>query len=192
MKLSKAISQGSKMIKPKAGGQYFAAENAGCALGMAAIARGCTFGPVDHPVAEHDRRTLNSEQVWGTWMLKVVERPCECWRLRVPREMRIKDIIAHLFDRHVMGKRDWNLAQLVAWVETVEPVESVASEWMALQRRFMSFSPVCDVVTPTAEEIREWQLVRGAFEARQKVRRKAGQRSAEGPVRSWAETWFMD
>jgi hypothetical protein len=35
--------------------------------------------------------------------------------------MRVKDIIVHLFDYHVMEKRDWTLEQLVAWVETWEP-----------------------------------------------------------------------
>jgi hypothetical protein len=39
------------------------------------------------------------------------------------REMRIKDIITHLFDWHVMVKKNWTLERLVAWVETVEPKE---------------------------------------------------------------------
>jgi hypothetical protein len=34
--------------------------------------------------------------------------------------MRIKDIIAHLFDYHVMQERDWTLEQLVMWVKRVE------------------------------------------------------------------------
>jgi hypothetical protein len=54
-------------------------------------------------------------------VLHIVMRPCSCWRFRVPREMRIKDIIAHIFDYHVMKKRDWTLDQLAEWVQTVEP-----------------------------------------------------------------------
>src|SRR5208283_1030881 len=47
-------------------------------------------------------------------------RPCACWRLWIPRKMRIKDIIAHLFDYHVVQERDWTLEQLVMWVKRVE------------------------------------------------------------------------
>jgi hypothetical protein len=37
--------------------------------------------------------------------------------------MRIKDVIAHLFDFHVMGKKSWTLDQLAGWVQTLEPEE---------------------------------------------------------------------
>jgi hypothetical protein len=49
MKLSEAILLGSTVVTPKAGGQYFAENQAGCALGMAAIARGCSFRRVIWP-----------------------------------------------------------------------------------------------------------------------------------------------
>ena len=122
MKLSKAIVQGSTMVGPKAGGQFFSKTQEGCALGMAAFARGCSFGPVKCSMPG-EKRTFGVEKIWGEWVLCEVARPCDCWRLRVPREMRIKDIIAHLFDHHVMKKRNWTLEMLVAWVETVEPEE---------------------------------------------------------------------
>lgn len=121
MKLSEAILLGSTVLTPKAGGQHFAENQAGCALGMAAIARGCAFHRVTRPFPWRDRRTLGTEGVWGDWVLHIVMRPCSCWRFRVPREMRIKDIIAHVFDYHVMKKRNWTLNQLAAWVQTVEP-----------------------------------------------------------------------
>ena len=135
MKLSKAILLGSKLVGPKAGAQFFPETRQGCALGMAAIARGCTFGRAKCP-SPQDRRTLGVEAVWGDWVLRKVPRPCNCWLSRLPREMRIKDIIAHLFDDHVMRKRNWiefqvlrnrnwTLKQLVEWVETVEPEEKL-------------------------------------------------------------------
>jgi hypothetical protein len=121
VKLSEAILRGSTILVPQPGGQYFPETKSGCALGMAAIARGCRFGTVTEPVKENDRRTLGVEGVWGQWVLRVVMRPCECWEFRVPPAMRIKDIIAHLFDFHVMKKKNWTLHQLAAWVETWEP-----------------------------------------------------------------------
>jgi hypothetical protein len=124
MKLSKAIRLGSTILTPQAGGQHFPETQSGCALGMAAIARGCTFRPVPGPIASTERRTLGAEGVWGEWILRPIPRPCYCWWVRVPRKMRVKDIIAHLFDYHVMFKRDWTLERLVAWVETVEPKSS--------------------------------------------------------------------
>lgn len=169
MKLSEAILLGSTVLAAKSGGQYFSETEAGCALGMAAIANGCSFRRVAGAVADKDRRTLGVEGVWGTWVLRVVMRPCECWVLRVPREMRIKDIIAHLFDFHVVGKKNWTLEQLVAWVETWEPKE-------------ISFMPIANAVPPDKtispeprvedrQAEQEWQRVRQAFEARHKTRR---------------------
>ena len=113
MKLSEAILLGSTVLAPKAGRQHYSALNAGCALGMAAIANGCTFRPVTQPFTEKDRRTLGTEAVWGNWVLATVRRLCQCWRFRVAHEMRIKDIIAHLFDYHVMARENWTLEQLV-------------------------------------------------------------------------------
>ena len=175
MKLSEAIRQGSTMIRPKAGAQYFQVEKAGCALGMAAVARGCTFGPAKHPVPPSERRTLNAEMVWGDWILEVMERPCTCWRCTVPRRMRVKDIVAHLFDHHVEGRRDWNLAQLMAWVETVEPAEIVQpSRSTAEIRPFGSLPP--EEIDAVMQEIKNWQAVRDGFLARQKTTRRAGEK----------------
>jgi hypothetical protein len=122
MKLSEAILLGSTVLTPRAGGQHFAETQSGCALGMAAIANGCSFHTVKN-FDERDRRTLGTEGVWGNWVLQKVVRPCDCWRFWMRREMRIKDIITHLFDWHVMVKKNWTLERLVAWVETVEPKE---------------------------------------------------------------------
>ena len=126
MKLSEAILLGSTVLAPRAGGQHFPETQSGCALGMAAIANGCTFHTVKQ-FDERDRRTIGTEGIWGNWVLQKVARPCDCWRLWIAREMRIKDIITHLFDWHVMVKRNWTLERLVAWVETVEPGGFAAS-----------------------------------------------------------------
>jgi hypothetical protein len=120
MKLSDAILLGSTILTPQAGRQYSAETQSGCALGMAAIARGCTFHRVFCRFDDRDRRTLGVERVWGNWVLQNVPRPCNCWSLWIPRKMRIKDTIAHIFDYHVMQQRDWTLEQLVMRVKRVE------------------------------------------------------------------------
>jgi len=144
MRLSEAILLGSTVVTPKAGALSFSGENAGCALGMAVIARGGTFRHTKQQFPVTERRTLNVEDMWGTWLLRPVARPCDCRvpltrnRLRLkeitaylrhprsaalPREMRIKDIVAHLFDYHVMEERDWTLDRLTTWLQPLEPSE---------------------------------------------------------------------
>lgn len=176
MKLSEAILLGSTVLGPKAGQQHYSELNAGCALGMAAIANGCTFRPVNQPFENRDRRTLGTEAVWGSWVLVEVSRPCTCWRIRVPREMRIKDIIAHLFDYHVMAKGDWTLEQLVAWVETVEPKDNIRQEAEYENRPGATIygwrgSAQLEIHL-SLQEIEEWEAVRRAFGAKS----DAGQR----------------
>jgi len=192
MKLSEAILLGSTVVTPKAGALHFSGENAGCALGMAAIASGCTFSPAQREIAVKDLRTLNVEDIWGPWLLRVVIRPCDCrapitpssLRLKeiapylfdrgsgtLPRGMRIKDIIAHLFDHHVMGKRDWTLDQLVGWLERWEPRELTQNTFIDHVSR-KSLSPpqshdLCDDAT-------EWQKTCEAFEAKVNAKRRRG------------------
>jgi hypothetical protein len=170
MKLSEAILLGSTVLAPRAGGQHFSETQQGCALGMAAVARGCTFYTVNRPIDDPDRRTLGVEGVWGHWVLARVERPCDCWRIWIRRKMRIKEIIAHLFDYHIMDKGSWTLEQLVAWVETVEPKETRPEfgPSLVMQRRealSLEFQKM-------RQEQEEWQAVRDAFEARRASPRK--------------------
>jgi len=170
MKLSEAIFLGSTVLAPKAGGQHFSETQQGCALGMAAVARGCTFHTVTGPVDDKDRRTLGVEGIWGAWVLEQVQRPCDCWRIWIRRKMRIKDVIAHLFDYHIMDKRNWTLEQLVAWVETVEPKEirpEVGPSLVIQEREALSFE-----LQRLRQEAEEWQAVRHAFEARRASGRK--------------------
>jgi hypothetical protein len=169
------------MLTPKSGGLHFAEDQAGCALGMAAIARGCRFRPATHPFPKKDRRTLGTEAVWGNWVLQVVARPCACWRFWIPREMRIKDIIAHIFDYHVMTKKNWTLDQLAAWVQSVEPKNCAPagtidpelleelSQWQAARQ------PRAVNQFPTEEDQRgavEWQARVSAFTAKHNSRQR--------------------
>ncbi len=171
MKLSEAILLGSTILAPKAGGQYFSETKEGCALGMAAVARGCTFGESSTKVAESERRTLGTAGVWGPWVLDVAKVPCKYWlcRLRMPRTMPIQNIIAHLFDYHVMSRQNWTLEQLVEWVKTVEPDEPepvIAVSSPVSDRRAAPWFPRGDRARPTYEELEEWaewQSVRQAF-----------------------------
>jgi hypothetical protein len=168
MKLSEAILLGSTVIAPKAGGQYFSKSQSGCALGMAAIARGCQYGPRRQTISVQDRRTLGTEAVWGSWVMRQVVRPCDCWRFRVPREMRIKDVIAHIFDYHVMTKKNWTLERLAAWVGTVEPKEVVPPENASFDRSRLRASQIEE----RQREAQEWQTVRQAFEAKYSAKRR--------------------
>lgn len=192
MKLSESILLGSTVVTPKAGALRFSGENAGCALGMALIANGCTFSPAQRQISAKDQRTLNVEDIWGRWLLRVVIRPCDCpaplkltrlrlkeipaylfacWSGTLPRAMRVKDIIAHLFDHHVMGKRNWTLEQLVSWVERWEPGEPVRNTLIADLAR-IPLSP------PQSHELSndpaEWQQTREAFEAKVSAKRRRG------------------
>lgn len=188
MKLSEAILLGSTVLAPRAGGQHYSETQEGCALGMAAVARGCTFHTVVRPVDDRDRRTLGAEGVWGTWVLEHVERPCDCWRICIRRKMRIKDVIAHLFDFHIMGKKDWTLERLVAWVETVEPKEVQPEDaWNRViqqrELRFLEFQrsrqEAQEKLKQQAQEAEDWSAVRDAFEARHASRRRRNVKNDE-------------
>lgn len=174
MRLSEAILLGSTVLSAKSGGQYFSESDAGCALGMAAIANGCSFHRVIEAVPKRDRRTLGVEAVWGKWVLRVVMRPCECWPLRLPREMRIKDIIAHLFDYHVAKKKNWTIDQLVAWVQTSEPREMSSDPINNALAAYETISPQQRMEEQHAEQ--EWQQVRRGLEDRQRLRRSGTRR----------------
>jgi hypothetical protein len=179
MRLSEAILLGSTVVQPKAGALHFTGESSGCALGMAVLASGGTFRRTERPLPETERRTLNVEDIWGTWLLRRIGRPCDCGvrlvlgSLRrkkiggfrryplstLPREMRIKDIVAHLFDYHVMEKRDWTLDRLTTWLRPLEP--DVPTEATSMVGRYDAPS-----------EDAEWLRTREAFEAQMAAKRQ--------------------
>jgi hypothetical protein len=196
MRLSEAILLGSTVVTPKAGALRFSGENAGCALGMAVIASGGTFHRAKRQFPVTERRTLNVEEIWGTWLLRLVARPCACRvpftlnRLRLkeitaylrhprsaalPPEMRIKDIVAHLFDYHVMEERDWTLDRLSTWLQPLEPAEPAKAS-----SRDGGRAPERDF----GAEAAEWRKTRECFEAQVKAksrsRRAAGLRTGCG------------
>lgn len=191
MRLSEAILLGSTVVTPKAGALSFSGENAGCALGMAVIASGGTFRRAKRQFPATERRTLNVEDIWGTWLLRLVPRPCDCRipltlnRLRfkeitaylrhhrsaaLPPEMRIKDIVVHLFDYHVMEERDWTLDRLSTWLQPLEPTEPAEASSIgggtAPKRDFRA-------------EAAEWRKTRESFEARVKAKSRRFARRTE-------------
>jgi len=190
MRLSEAILLGSTVVKPRPGALRFANENSGCALGMAVIAIGGTFVRRERPVRETERRTLNIEDVWGAWLLQRVDRPCNCGApfvlnrlhrnklvtrsrypiFHLPREMRIKDILVHLFDYHVMQSRDWTLDRLTEWLQPFEPHELGTSSTRKPRFDFLDDFTFGDA---------EWGRTRQAFESQMRSTRTDIPGSAE-------------
>jgi len=177
MKLSEAILLGSTVVHPRAGRLRFSSTSEGCALGMAAIAAGCTFGPRLGQMPVKDLRTVNIESVFGAWLLRVVMRPCEC-QPELPREMRIKDVIAHLFDVHIMEKKNWTLTDLVEWVQRWEPKPPSETTAEVDKARGYALSP-SQAAELQAEET-EWQSTREAFEAKHESKRRRGPSAIDG------------
>lgn len=145
---------------------------------------GGTFCRTQCEIPAAERRTLNVEELFGAWLLRVVARPCNCRipftlnRLRLkevsaylrnlgspvlPLEMRIKDIVAHLFDYHVIEQRNWTLDRLATWLQPLEPSESAEITLMnreeAPRRNFEA-------------EASEWRKTREAFEAQVKAKNR--------------------
>jgi len=91
--------------------------------------------------------------------------------------MRIKDIITHLFDWHVMVKKNWTLERLVAWVETVEPKNFDPSGNMSPE--ILERLSQMQIVSRSQDEedwedADDWQRRVSAFELRNKSRRGRG------------------
>jgi hypothetical protein len=86
MKLSEAILLGSTMLAAKPGGQYFSETKSGCALGMAAVARGCSFQRATRPINENERRALGAKGSGASgfyaWSCDPVSAGCSARRAR--------------------------------------------------------------------------------------------------------------
>jgi hypothetical protein len=143
---------------------------------MATIAAGGRYGRATRSFAKEDQRTLGAENMWGSWVLRIAPRPCDCWRFRVPRKMRIKDIIAHLFDHHVVAEKNWTLDRLAAWVQTVEPAKDLdAIMWEAIEHgreRQAVHRRVQAENEQKRQEARDWHECSSAFLARYQPGRK--------------------
>jgi len=87
--------------------------------------------------------------------------------------MRIKDVIAHLFDFHVVKRKNWTLDRLAAWVQTWEPTEISPIPVANVLPHREVISPNQRLELRRAEQ--EWLQVRRAFESRrsnQKISRR--------------------
>jgi len=131
MKFVEAMELGSMVVKPTPGLMMNAANQAGCALGMAAEAKGCTWGdPVPRLDNESDddylkrARTTNMELFWP-WLAHSVAFPCDCYKHRSSDSDMAKVVIAHLFDEHVFGVKDWTRERFVEFLKSIEPSEFV-------------------------------------------------------------------
>jgi hypothetical protein len=84
--------------------------------------------------------------------------------------MRIKEVITHLFDYHIMVKKNWTLEKLVAWVKTVEPKEIQST-------KISRPTPPRRAVLPyeaaaLRDQAEEWQAVVDSFTARHPPNRR--------------------
>lgn len=90
LRMSEAILAGASAIRAKAGVQHETQTDGtvvGCALGMANVANGATYGPRTGPLpAGENPRSVGTAGVWGQWVKKKVRRPCECTH-KTEREM---------------------------------------------------------------------------------------------------------
>lgn len=113
MKISIAMALGRTMIFPIAGTHLNHGKTGGCAWGMVEVAAPSSFG--------------------GAWRRAIYFRtlpPCGCTGAVLGNGMCVVKIdhicdlghmIVHLFNDHVMTKKDWTLDQLIDWVASVEP-----------------------------------------------------------------------
>jgi hypothetical protein len=192
MKLSESILLGSTVVTPKAGALYSSSENAGCALGMAAVASGCTFSPLQRQIPVKDLRTVNAEDIWGPWLLRVVIRPCDCRAPLTLSGLRFKGITAYLFDRgsrtlpremrikdnHCApirppryGQEELDSRSACGVARTLGPSELAQSTFIAhVNRKSLSRPQSHDLSDGAAE----WQKAREAFEAKVNAKRLRG------------------
>lgn len=128
MRLSEAIATGRMLVHAVPGVVLSYDGLNGCALGMGYIANG---GQIDFTVGiglETPMRT------WP-WLAESHALPCRC---NISCGLTNAQIIAHLFDYHIMGceiglsqgegvEQDWTLDQLIDWIASVEPAEVPAA-----------------------------------------------------------------
>ncbi len=106
MRLSEAILLGRVTMH-----KTFPGHLDGCALGMAANARGIL----------RDYLTISTE--WP-WLNERRRPPCGCnLSANEGTFLTTTRCITHLFDSHVVRNFSWTFEQLVDWVRSVEPAE---------------------------------------------------------------------
>lgn len=120
MKISTAIALGRTMIKAVAGTRNNGL-GYGCALGMAEAAIGQT------------NYYKSAESNWRWITVPSLPLPCGCTGLVMGSGCHTESYhggswptissIVHLFNYHVMTKKDWTLDQLIDWLASIEPKE---------------------------------------------------------------------
>jgi hypothetical protein len=127
MRLSQAIALGRTLCSPVPATQDDL-NGGGCALGMGARALGLKFFH-GYSLNEINYPTLRNR----------VEMPCSC---DLPRGDywygTLGGAIAHFFNEHVFGAKDWTLDQLIDWVRSVEPAEETPRPTDALAKEPVS------------------------------------------------------
>ena len=120
MKLSIAIQLGSMVMQPVPGIQDDGHGN-GCAIGMGLRAEGMKPS-VDKYQGIENETLLAAYQAWP-WLLKRTIIPCNEHCSCSGDETTFGRAITHLFDVHVCNAKDWTFAQLIAFIQSVEPAE---------------------------------------------------------------------
>lgn len=122
MKLSDAIFMGRHLVKP-IGGSDCERDGGGCALTMAMLSVGGTSCLPNSLWVDVDR--------YWTWLgNKAKSDKCSFCGRDIFSEF--KFVIAHIFDRHVMGG-EMTLEQLVDYVRSIEPTEEPDAEQLRLE-----------------------------------------------------------
>lgn len=80
-------------------------EKRGCALGMAEAAAGIRHGTY--------------AQVWP-FLLQEAACPCPCFKGSRWETWRLDGIVAHVFNKHVLGDCTWTLDDLARWIDPLE------------------------------------------------------------------------
>src|ERR1700747_785030 len=116
MRASTAMNLGRAILKPLAGVHWDHNANAGCAWGMAdaALGGGAAFHLMLQKANQH-MVVLGCECGPGEIMLGGCQM--HFWQGGI---MSLAQAIVHLFNYHVMTKRDWSMDRLIEWVRSVE------------------------------------------------------------------------
>lgn len=152
MRLSEAILAGSTLIKPFAGTIFSKDGERGCAIGMACAAIGI-------------RKYIASDfSVRFPWLKNIVKAPCGCCLFTgvyadstFGSYGHVANVIAHVFDNHVMNDShgfSWTLEQLCEWVDSIDPtpktVHEIVDDVMAKHAKTGVRDEEVDVAVPDA------------------------------------------
>lgn len=119
MRLSEAIALGRTLIESVPYTRWDE-RGGGCALGMAESAMGLKRWSPQNSLSELWECSID-QQPGFEWMTTAhFKAPCSCFDAGVC----MSAIIAHNFNEHVHGAKDWTLDQLIDWVRSVEPEET--------------------------------------------------------------------